>query len=173
MGTGAEVLMATQVAGATMSAYGAYQSSKDSAAAYGYQSQVARNNAQIAETQAQDALARGQIAEGEHGKKVAQLKGNQRAILAAHGLDLGEGSALNILSDTDFMGARDLLIIRDNAAREAWGHRVEGANYRADAGLLQARSDAENPLLAGATTLLTGGGSVASSWDRYSRSKGA
>lgn len=159
--------MGLQVAGGITSAAGAYGQSKATKAAYNYQAAVSRNNAQIAEWQAQDALTRGGKAEQSQRLKTAQLKGTQRATLAARGVAIDEGSALNILQDTDYMGELDAATIRDNAAREAWGHRNQAAGYTSDASMLSNRAAAESPLRAAGTSLLTSAGSVASSW--YSR----
>lgn len=150
--------------GAGMSAVGAYNKSKADKAAYEYQAQVARNNAQVAEWQAQDAIMRGQTAEGNQRMKTAQLKGTQRAAMAARGLALDEGSPLDILTTTDLMGERDALTVRDNAAKEAWALREQGKGYTANAGLLGFRADSESPLMSAGSTLLTGAGQVASSW---------
>lgn len=153
-----------QVAGVVTGAFGAYNTSKATKTAYETQAAVARNNAQYAEWQARDAIRRGQEAEGAHRLKVAQLKGSQRARLAANGVVLDEGSALNILADTDFMGENDALTIRDNASREAWALRRQAAGFEADAGLLSTRAKDESPLFAAGSTLLTGAGQVAASW---------
>lgn len=161
-----------QVAGMASSAMGAYNQSKGTKAAYEYQAAVNRNNATLAEWQARDAITRGQRAEQSQRLKTAQLKGSQRAALAARGVALDEGSALNILDDTDFMGEADAMTIRDNAAREAWGARTQGANYESDASMLSARAGAESPFKAAAGSLLTSAGSVANSWYRYKATGG-
>lgn len=161
-GTSAATLI--MAAGAGVSAMGAYRQSEATKAGYEYQSAVNRNNAIIAEWQAQDALQRGQTAEQRQRLKAAQLKGSQRAALAARGVALDEGSPLAILQDTEFMAEQDALTIRDNAAREAWGYRTQSRNYTNDASMLNARADAESPFGAAATTLLTGAGTVASHW---------
>lgn len=155
-----------QIAGAVSGAYGAYQQSKATKAAYDYQAAVNRNNAQIAEWQAADAIARGQKSEQAQRLKAAQLKGSQRAALAARGVALDEGSPLNILDDTDYMNELDALTIRDNAAREAWGLRSQAAGYSSDASMLSARANAESPMGAAFDTLLTGAVTVADSWSR-------
>lgn len=163
-GTLDSVATGTQVAGMAAGAYSAYNKSKSDKAAYEYQASVTRNNSTLAEWRARDAITRGQKAEQTQRLKAASLKGTQRASLAARGLALDEGSPLSILQDTDFMGENDALTLRDNAAREAWGYRVQAGNYASDAGMLAARADAESPISAGATSLLTSAGSVASSW---------
>jgi hypothetical protein len=71
------------------------------------------------------------------------------------------------LTDTDFMGELDARIIRQNAARESFGHRVTAQQYRDDAALTRYGGESISPALAGATSLLTGAGSVASKWYAY------
>lgn len=159
--------IAMSTAGAITGATGSYYQSQANQAAYNYQAQVAQNNRQYGEWQAQDAIRRGQIAENVSRSRTAQLRGTQRASLAARGIALDEGSALNILSDTDFMGDLDALMIRDNAAREAWGLREQGKSQGADAILMRGRANAESPLFSGASSLLAGAGQVASQWYRY------
>lgn len=165
--------MALQVGSMAFGAFSAYQQSQAQKASYDYQAQVARNNAITAEWQAQDALKRGEIAEEQQRRRTAMLKGSQTARLAANGLDISEGSALNILSDTDWMGEQDALTVRDNAAREAWGYRQQGQNSMSNANMLKSRADAENQLLAGATSLMTNPatGAVASKWYAMSAPK--
>lgn len=157
-------LIAMQLAGAGMQAVSAYGSSQASKAAYNAQAQIAENNAQLAKWQAEDAIARGEVAATDQGMKTAQLKGTQRARLADSGVDLGVGSAVQILTDTDYFGQIDRARITDSAAREAWGYRTQGADYQANASLLRGRAAAESPFLAASTSLLSSAGRVASSW---------
>lgn len=151
------------IAGLGLQAFSSYQSSQATKQSYDYQSAVARNNAITAEYQAEDAIKRGQLSEEQQRRKTMMLKGTQTARLAANGIDISEGSPLQILSDTDWMGEQDALTIRDNANREAWGYRVQGQNSTSNSTMLKARSEAENPLLAAGTTLLNGSGTVADS----------
>lgn len=123
-----------------------------------------RNNAIMREYQARDAITRGQKAEAMHRMKVASLFGRQRAAMAAKGIALDEGSPLAILTDTLQMGEIDSLSIRDNAAKEAWGFRVEGANASARSGMYAAQGSAINPNRAFTSSLLTRATSVAKGW---------
>lgn len=160
-----------QVAGVVSGVLGASRQATATKNAYEYQAAVNRNNAQVAEWQAQDALSRGAKAEQAQRLKVAQLKSAQRAGFAARGVALDEGSPLAILQDTDYMGELDALTIRDNAAKEAWGHRVQGANASGDASMLASRAGSESPGGAAFNTLLTGAGAVASSWYKPRRNQ--
>ena len=135
---------------AIMQGVSSYQQSAAAKAAGEY-------NAKVNELRAVDAESRG-VQEGiRHRQQVAQLKGSQRASLAANGLDLGEGSALDILTGTDILGTMDAGGIRQNAEREA-------AGYRSAATMDAFGASQQKPLLAGATSLLSGAGGVASKW---------
>lgn len=151
-------------AGVGMQAFGAYNNSRAAKAAYGAQAEVNRNNAQIAEWQAEDAIKRGDKAASRVRMQAKQLKGTQRARLAANGVDLGEGSALQILSDTDYFADVDASTVLDNAAKEAWALRTQAAGAMAEADLFAGRAAAERPLLAAGTSLLTSAGQVAGRW---------
>lgn len=165
-GTVGQIGTGLQIAGLASGAFGAYNKSKSDKAAYEYQAQVSKNNATLAEWQAQDAMQRGASAEQQQRLKTAQLRGSQRARLAASGVVLDEGSPLRILDDTDYMGELDARTIQDNTAKEVWGHRMQGANYASDSSMLKARADAESPFGSAFSTLLTGAGTVADSWYR-------
>lgn len=120
----------------------------------------ANANAAIADMQAADAINRGNDAVFKSQLRTAQLKGSQTATLAAHGVALDQGSALDILTSTDVMGAADAATIRDNANKEAWGDKVQASNYRAQAA-------AANPWATGLNTLLSSSGAVADRWYKY------
>lgn len=160
------------VAGTAMSAYGAYSNSQNAKAAMGAQAQVNRNNALIAGWQAEDAIKRG----GRDAMRVKtmanRLKGAQRAGFGANGVDMTTGSALQILSDTEYFGEVDAGTVKDNAAKEAWALRNQAMGFSSEASLMQGRADRESPALAAGTSLLTSAGKVSSQWGSGSTSGG-
>lgn len=156
--------LAASAAGTVSSTIGSYQKAKAEKSALQYQEAVSRNNAQMAEWQAEDAIRRGQVTKQKEQLKTNALKARQRTMMAERGIDLGEGSALNILTDTDMIGAIDANNATDNAAREAYGARVQAGNYRSNADLLSFRGDSISPGKAAFGSALTGAGSVASIW---------
>lgn len=160
-----------QIGGELMKVFGAYKDAKARQASYRYSSRVAANNAMLAEWAAKDAYRRGEEAKADIQRKAAALKGTQRASLAARGIDLGEGSALDILTSTDVMKEGDVGRAGLNAEREAWGHRVRASNYRDEAGMLESAAENTNPFMSAAGALLTGATSVASTWYRYNRTQ--
>ena len=172
LGTGLIMTMAAvpliaTIGSAAMSAYSAYNQSQQSKAAYNYQAEVGRNNAKIAEWNAQEVTRQGEQELIAHQRKVAALTGTQRAAFGSRGIDLSEGSALNILSDTAYLGEQDAITIKDNTAKKAWQARMQGYNDSTNAELLQSRADGENPLLSGTSSLLTNAGQVANAWYKY------
>lgn len=156
--------------GTAASAYGAYSNAQGSKAAYNAQGQIAENNATISGWQADDALRRGAREASRSRMKTNQLKGTQRAALAANGVDLGVGSALNILTDTDQFGDIDASTITDNAAREAWALRNQASNFQGEASLMRSVAGMQSPMLAAGTSMLTSAGKVRRDW--YSTTPG-
>lgn len=57
--------------------------------------------------------------------KTKQAIGTQRTALAANGVDVNSGSASQLQDDTAMLGELDALTIQNNAAREAYGYRVQ------------------------------------------------
>lgn len=153
--TMANLTMGTQTAGVGLQTVGAFTNAYN-------QRQVNKANARMADWAADDAIRRGRLAEGRHRAQTRRMIGSQRAAFAGRGIVASEGSPLDILISTDMMGEIDAATIRENAEREAFGRRVEASNFRAQA-------SANNPFLAGGSTLLTGAGQVADRWYRYRR----
>lgn len=131
-------------------------------------------NAQVAELQADDALARGREQQGLQQAQVRRMVGTQRAGFAAQGIDVGSGSAADVQADTTYLGELDRLTIGNNAAREAWGYRVEAEDRRMAADVARkggqaaqtaSRWDAANTVVGGASMMMDryGWGSKSSS----------
>ncbi|HLA14756.1 MAG TPA: hypothetical protein VJZ25_07010 [Gemmatimonadaceae bacterium] len=118
----------------------------DAARARGeYLGAMEEQNAKLADWQAEDAIARGYETAFKH-------RGAQRAALAAQGISVGSGSALDVQLD-------DELIIRNNARLAAWGYRVEAAGFRSRAHLARVggRIEQWGARATAGSTLLTGG----------------
>lgn len=154
------------VGSAVLGAYSASQQASQQKAALKYQAQVDRNNAQIAEWNAQAIARKGERDIIAQQRKNAAIMGSQRAGFASRGIDLSEGSPLNILSDTAYFGDQDVLTIADNTAKDVWAARLDKQNYSNSAQLKQSQARSISPVTAGATSLLTGAGQVASTWYR-------
>ena len=162
--------MMLQGLGAMAQAQGQRHAAAAKANEYRYQAQVDDNNRKVALWKAQDAKDRGAKEEAAFRTKVAQLKGRQKSVLAASGVEIGDGSALDILGDTAALGELDALTIRSNAEREAYEQKVNASNLAANASMK--RMGANNAIIAGKigsmTSLLTGASSISSKWANYS-----
>ena len=157
------------VASAGMAGYSAYSQADASKKAANYQAQVAANNAKVSAWQRSDALQRGEIDAQNSMRQQADVMGKQRASMAANGIDITQGSALDVLSTTRFLGQADVNTIQSNAAREAWGYEVQGSNQLADANLSKWKADNTHPALAGG---MAAGSSLLSSASSYGMSGG-
>jgi hypothetical protein len=94
------------------------------------EAQLSDYNAQVAQVQAQDAIARGGEKESTFRSQVRGVIGSQRAGFAGANVDVGYGSAADVQADAAFLGELDALTIRNNAAREAWGYKVQAEDLR-------------------------------------------
>lgn len=161
--------LALMAAGAASNVVGSYQSAKGQQSALRFQADIADQNARIAELGAQSELQRGQREEQATRLKTAQLKSTQRVAMAANGIDLGEGSATDILTSTDVMGEVDANTIAANAVRSAWGYRTQGMNAKNEALMKRATASGISPGMAATSSLLGSAGQVAGAW--YSLNK--
>ena len=153
-----------QGVGAVFGAIGSFMAASANQSLLRGQAEIADINARMAEADAQSVLFVGQRTEQAARRWTAGLKGKQRAAFAAGGVDLAQGSALRVLTDTDVLGEMDANQIQANAVREAWGHRIKATSIRNDALMKRAGASAINPLMAGATSLLGSAGQVAQNW---------
>lgn len=98
----------------------------DAARAQGeYEKRIADYNAKVAEEQAKDALKLGEKDVHAVNRQVDQTVGAQRVAFAAQGVDPNFGSAADVQRDARIAGSMDVMTIRNNAARQAWGYRVQ------------------------------------------------
>lgn len=121
-------------------------------AAGDYQSDAAMMNAGINRMRAQDAIVRGEEAAADFQDEIDLMIGAQRASLAAQGIEIDEGTALDVQTNTRVMGELDTLKILNNSRREAWGYSVGEANNIAEAGFAEYGAN-----LRTATTLASAG----------------
>lgn len=98
-----------------------------------YEQQQANFNAEVADLQAQEAINRGNREASLKRKETKRLIGDQRAALAAQGIDVNTDTAAIIQQDTAGVGAEDVETIKNNAWKEAWGYQVQSQEYRSQA----------------------------------------
>lgn len=134
-------------------AAGKNQAGKESEAA-------GERDALLGELQAQDALARGGIEEQRYRRQVAKIVGTQKAQIGSRNVKRS-GSALDLLGDTEQVGAEDVLTIRNEAAREAWGYRT-----RADESRRWGKAKRSNANYDATASLISGGAYAYGQWAR-------
>jgi len=89
---------------------------------------AADQNAAVARNQAEQAKQIGNVEEERQLRRVRAALGSQRAAIAANGLDVNTGTALDLQAETAGFGAADALNLRANALRQAWGFDVDAVN---------------------------------------------
>lgn len=146
---------AVAAAGAGFSAYMGVQQAN-------YQKKVAQANAQMEGQHAALEIQKGQEDRRNLMRKYAGLAGAQRASMAANGLDIGFGSAADMLGDTERTYREDVKTAIDNNAAAVKGIDISAANYTSQA--RAAGMQATGALVGGAfdvgSTILGGIGKV-------------
>ncbi len=173
--------LALTAASTAVSVIGQVQASKAAQSRSEYEASLARNNVILSERAAKDALARGKRASADSvargrvnvtlsKREFAQFIGIQRASAAGQGVEVGTGTAGEIVIDTAGVGefeaqtiaadaAREAQGIQINAEREAYDFRTRGAAFAAEEELQRqdARSRRRALPFALAGTVLAGG----------------
>ena len=127
-----------------------------------YQASMLDISAGFSDLKAEDAIKRGKRRAREIKKKARQIIGSQRVSLAGQGISLSDGSALAIQEDTAEMAELDAITTKNNAWKEAWGHRVKSFDLRNQSRLakMASQSKARNTMmtsgLSAATTFYKG-----------------
>ena len=161
LGTIANVVSVGGTILSTIGAFNQASAAKDQAA---FQAGVSRNNKIIADRKAAREIKLGELEANRKKLLTKQFSAKQLVSLASQGVDVTEGSSIDLLSDTAAAGAFDQEIIRFNAAERAQALTEQGAGFGTQATLSQAVSSSQAPLLSAGTTFLSEGGQVASRW---------
>ena len=105
----------------------------------------------LAAMQAQDAILRGNVAARAREVAGTGEVGSARARMAAQGIDVSSGSAVDVQGQDAYFSELDAQTIRNNAAREAMGYTTQAALNK-----LGARAKAQSIEDQGIETLATG-----------------
>lgn len=141
---GQAALAGAQLGISAGSAYGQIQQGK-------MEKRLSNLQADALEMQATDAIARGAWESTRRRRDTLRLVGSQRAGMAAQGLDVSSGSPAAMITESETVGALDALMIKTNAAREAWGYSTQAkmTRYEGKMKLRAAKLGAFNTLLGG------------------------
>lgn len=166
------------IAGAVQGAIGSYFNAKSQAlqlesqsSSLAFQADMSRLNAVQAEFTAQQIMRAGNLKQGQVSLRAGKIKSSQRASLAARGIDLGVGSAVETIATTDLMKEIDMLTVNSETVRSAEAARLQRQNYLTQAAIqdvssenVMASSRTISPAMAATTSLLGSASSVANAW---------
>lgn len=119
----------TTVASTAFGVYSSIQQGKAQQAEYNYQASVARQNAKIAQENAAMERQQGIEEARLQRMKAAQAIGSQKAAMAANGVDVSQGTALDVIEDTAAMGELDALQTQYNYERRALAYETQSDNF--------------------------------------------
>jgi hypothetical protein len=120
---GATAAIGTLIGGTALSSFSNMKAGRE-------QQKMFERNAGFAEWQAADATTRGKINEKRQRQATEGVIGAQRTSLATQNVDVNAGSSLDVQADAAYLGELDALTIRSNAAKEAYGFKVQAEDYR-------------------------------------------
>ena len=175
---------AAAVVGTGLSAYGMYQNAQaqnaaaqNAAAQARYQSQVATQNATMAEQAAREDRYQGYLNSEAQKRKTAQVISEQRAAEGASGAVVDSGSFMDVTLDTAERGTLDALALQHQGDIQAWKDEIQATNYTNQAALQSASAEAygsqyHDPLMAAGGSLLQGAGQIGMNWYKMTNSKG-
>ena len=123
------------VVSTTMGIVGSVQQAKSTQAQYNYQAEINRKNAKIAQANADQKRQEGIEESRMQRIKTLQKIGSQQAAMAANGVDVSSGTALDIIEDTSAMGELDALTTRYNAETQALAYEQQANNFNNQANL--------------------------------------
>lgn len=139
-----------------------------------YQAGVAKQNARIAELNADRAVQTGQIDAQIQDMKLAQVKGETIAAQGASGISVNSASSKQVRQSQQMIGDYDRSQIVSNANVTAYNYRSQAADFRSQA--QQAKMQGQNALLAGfinaGTSLMGASSSVGPKWTPMKSSVG-
>lgn len=134
----------------------AYYSSKMSKIQMDLQAKIAEENQRMSELAAEDALYQSQVKIGEISRKAQQIKSSQKVSMAAAGIAATAGTYAEVLTSTDVMKQESINIERANGYKAAWGYRMQGLNYGAQAGAASVSASSSSPFTSGLTGVTSG-----------------
>lgn len=136
-----------------------------------YQAQVAQNNQKRALEDERLALAEASAEEAAQGMRNRAVMGAIKAGQAASGVDINQGSPLDVRTSAAELGQLDQQTIRAKGMREAYGYGARAADFGAEANMQRAAGKVARKSGAydSAGTLLSGASSLVSQTSRAKR----
>lgn len=158
-----------QVGGALSSAGGAYLKASGEKRTLQRQADVADLNARLSDLQAKSTYRQGQREEQRSRFETRNIRDKQTTGYAGNNIALDSETAIRVATSTDVLGEIDANTINANAARAAWGHRMEGVQFRNEALTSRASASAIKPGQAALTSLINSAGNISESYIRIKK----
>ena len=116
-----------------------------------FQKQTAEINTKLAEMQAKDAVRRGEKEVKQLRQGIDHIVAEQKAGFAGQGVQIDSGSALAVQESTRHVGELDVITIRNNAFRQAFGFKLDAIkqNLNGTLGMSAAEFNSSQTLLSG------------------------
>lgn len=130
--------IASSVASAAGSLYAGAQANSQAK----YEADVARRNSAMEVEAAHDSVLQGQGERRDFWRKVAQVKGQNIAAMAANGIEVDYGSAGRLQDDTQMLANDDAANLYRNVEQRTKGHVIQAGNYTMEAKAAKARGKA-------------------------------
>lgn len=123
------------IAGGVVGGVSSYQQGKAQQAQYNYQAKVNEENAKIAQENAN--VQRQQGIEEARLQRMKAIKtiGSQQTAMAANGVDVTQGTAVDVIADTAAMGELDALQTQYNYEMKARSYEAQAGNFQNQANL--------------------------------------
>lgn len=159
----APVAVVAAVASAAVATAGSVISGIGQAQQYRYQAQIADQNAKLANDQARDSIEQTTQEALRARRAQGQTEGQQTAAMAANGVDLGFGSAVDVIKDTRMLGAEDVGQIYKGGNERTRGFDINAWNYKSQAAANRAKASGAmlQGIMGGVASALGGASQVA------------
>lgn len=95
-----------------------------------YEQAAADANAKLAGDQARNTIDTTKKEAARRYREASQLEGQQQAALAANGVDINYGSALDVQKDSKMIASEDVGNIYAQGAQKTQGYLIDAYNYR-------------------------------------------
>lgn len=135
------ISIGTTVAAGGVSAWGANESGKAAQRKAQYQAAVSDVNRQIAEQNADYALKVGETQAQQSGMEGRFKVGSTIARAGASGVDVNTGSKSRVIDSVQSIATHNQAVIRSDAAKRAYDHRVQAMEHSAQGTLYRAAGE--------------------------------
>lgn len=164
----------TKGAAGVVSAFGNIFTGLTEQGAANAQKRIARQNADVAERNADLTMAAAEGQEERLGMRSRAVAGAIKAHQGASGVRIDSGSSRDVRDSQRALGLFDAMTLKSNAARDAFGFKVKAKEFRDQAAVAKAKS---NNAMIGASinalsSLLGGASSASSAYSQWQQAAG-